>query len=64
VLQQFRMPTGGTCAGAATQDFNWSAVTGGGWGESWAQWVNNGTGGAVCSRILVYSNALGRWVVG
>jgi hypothetical protein len=64
VLQQFRMPTGGTCAGAATQDLNWSAVTGGGWGESWAQWVNNGTGGAVCSRILVYSNALGRWVVG
>ena len=39
-------------------------VTSGGWGESWAQWMNGGTGGAVCTRTLVYSTAQSRWVVG
>ena len=64
VLQQFGKPASAPCDAAAPATLNWGGAGSGGWGESWAQWVNNGTGGAVCSRILVYSNALGRWVVG
>jgi hypothetical protein len=39
-------------------------VSSGGWGESWAQWMNAGQGGAVCTRTLFYSAAQSRWIVG
>jgi hypothetical protein len=64
IVQQFGKPVIGTCAAAAPESLNWSGVANGGWGESWAQWINAGSGGAVCSRTLVYSNAQGRWIVG
>ncbi len=64
IVQQFGKPVIGTCAAAAPELLNWSGVANGGWGESWAQWINAGSGGAVCSRTLVYSNAQGRWMVG
>jgi hypothetical protein len=64
ILQQFSRSGSGTCFEAAPFTLNWSGVASGGWGESWAQWVNGGRGGAVCSRTLVYSNAQGRWIVG
>jgi hypothetical protein len=63
IFQQFGKPSAGTCDAAASESLNWSGVTGGGWGESWAEWMNGGLGGAVCTRTLVYSNALGKWVV-
>lgn len=64
VLQQFGKPASGTCDAAAPVTLNWSSVSSGGWSESWAQWVNNGNGGAVCTRTLSYSTTQSRWVVG
>jgi hypothetical protein len=64
LIQQFGKPASGTCNAAASTSLNWSNVASGGWSESWAQWVNNGNGGAVCTRTLVYSTAQSRWIVG
>lgn len=64
IVQQFGKPMPGTCADGASESLNWSGVASGGWGESWAQWVNGGNGGAVCTRTLVYSTAQGRWIIG
>lgn len=63
VVQQFGRPASGTCASAASESLNWSGVASGGWGDSWAQWMNGGNGGAVCTRTLTYSTAQSRWVV-
>lgn len=63
VMQQFGKPASGTCDAAAPASLNWGNVASGGWGESWAEWMNDGKGGAVCSRTLVYSNSLGGWMV-
>ena len=64
VLQQFGKPSTGTCDAARPEMLNIGGAESGGWGESWAQWMNGGNGGSVCTRTLVYSNALGHWVVG
>ena len=64
VLQQFGMPSSGTCDASAPVMLNWGGAGSGGWGNSWAQWANSGNGGAVCTRTLVYSNAVGHWIVG
>ena len=64
VLQQFGKPASGTCEDAAPVTLNWGGSGSGGWGESWAQWMNGGTGGFVCGRTLVYSSSRGAWTVG
>ena len=64
IIQQFGKPGSGSCDAAQPAGLNWAGVMSGGWGESWAQWMNNGNGGAVCTRTLVYSAAQSRWVVG
>lgn len=64
VIQQFGKPASGTCDAAAPASLNWAGVASGGWGESWAQWMNGGNGGAVCSRMLVYSTSHGGWILG
>lgn len=63
VMQQFGHPGLGTCSDAAPIELNWAGVPSGGWGESWAQWMNDGAGGAVCSRTLIYDNSLARWIL-
>jgi hypothetical protein len=63
LIQQFGKAASGTCDSAAPEDLNWSGVESGGWGESWAEWMNGGNGGAVCTRTLVYSTAQSKWVV-
>jgi len=63
VTQQFGRPSTGTCDAAAPASLNWAGVASGGWGESYAEWMNNGTGGFVCTRTLVYSDNLGAWTV-
>ena len=63
VIQQFVKPGTGPCADAAPTSLNWSSVSSGGWGESWAQWPNGGKGGAVCTRTLVYSTSQSAWTV-
>ena len=64
IVQQFAKPVTGTCADAAPTSLNWSGVSSGGWGESWAQWPKSGTGGPVCTRTLTYSSSRSAWVVG
>ena len=63
VMQQFAKPASGTCDDAAPVSLNWAGVSSGGWGESWAQWVYGGAGGAVCTRTLTYSQSAGAWTV-
>ena len=61
ILQQFGKPSTGTCDEAAPADLNWGGSWSGGWGDSWARWMNDGAGGDVCTRTLVYNNSSGRW---
>jgi hypothetical protein len=63
ILQQFGMPASNTCDASAPVALNWGGAGSGGWSNSWAEWVNGGSGGAVCTRTLVYSKALGHWIV-
>jgi len=42
---------------------NWSGIGTDGWGISWAQWMNEGVGGAVCTRTVMYDTAAAKWVV-
>ena len=64
IVQQFGKPAAGMCDAAAPVTLNWGGAGSGGWGESWAQWMNNSKGGAVCTRTLVYSSSRGAWTVG
>lgn len=64
ILQQFGAPEFGNCDASEPDGVNWSGVPSGGWGQSWAQWMNGGTGGAVCTRTLTFSGGLTRWIVG
>lgn len=62
VLQHVGLPASGSCADVDDSKLNWAGVSGGGWTPSWAQWVNNGSGGAICGRTLYYAPS-GRWAV-
>lgn len=64
VLQQFGKPATGACDAAQPEMLNIGGAESGGWRESWAEWMNGGLGGAVCTRTLVYSNNLAKWIVG
>ena len=63
VLQQVGAPADGDCSAFRDASLDWSGVGSGGWGRSWAQWVNEGRGGAVCTRTLTYSTNAGHFVV-
>ena len=63
VLQQIVAPEKG-CEAVSRPDLDWANVRSGGWGLSWAQWTNNGNGGAVCTRTLVYSTSQSKWLIG
>mgnify|MGYP000167235623 CR=1 FL=1 len=62
-LQQFVESPDLTCDEAQPEGLDWSGAPSGGWGESWAQWPNDGQGGNVCSRTLFYNNSTGMWDV-
>jgi hypothetical protein len=64
VLEQFGRPIVGLCTDAVPEHINVAGAPRGGWGESWAQWMNGGRGGAVCTRTLVYSAAQSKWILG
>lgn len=60
VIQQFGKPATGSCDANQPEGLDWAGVPAGGWAESWAEWMNGGAGGAVCTRTLVHrSGALG-----
>lgn len=64
VVQEFGRPASGTCDAVQPAGLNWSGVPVGGWGQSWSQWMNEGRGGFVCTRTLVYSTTVGGWSIG
>jgi len=63
VMQQFGVPSSGNCEEGASDEMNLSGVSGGGWGISWAQWLNGQLGDAVCTRSLMYDPSQAKWVV-
>ena len=63
VLQQFPVPATGTCDEAQPEGLNWGGASSGGWGESWAQWANEGRGAPVCTRTIAYNNSTATWQV-
>jgi len=62
-IQQFAMPETGTCDEAQPEGLNWGGVASGGWSDSWAQWMNDGEGGEVCTRTLIYNTSKAAWEV-
>ena len=64
VVQHFGKPSTGTCDAAQPAGLNWAGVPSGGWGNSWSQWMNGGTGGYVCHRTLIYSTSQAKWILG
>ena len=62
-IQQFGLPASGNCEDGATEAMNWSGIGLDGWGTSWAQWMNEGAGGAVCTRTVVYDTSTAKWIV-
>ena len=54
VLQQTGVPTSGKCSDVDDSDLRFLGFAGG-WSKSWAHWMNEGSGGPVCTRTLVYS---------
>jgi hypothetical protein len=62
VLQQFGGAVAHSCDALANAGLNWGGASAGGWANSWAQWVNDGTGGYVCTRSLYWTPS-GQWAV-
>lgn len=63
VLQQVKAAGDDGCSSVDDAALNIGGAGAGGWGRSWAQWVNDGRGGAVCTRTLTYSSDAGHYVV-
>jgi len=63
VIQQFGKHSTMSCDDIQPIGLDWGGAASGGWSESWAQWVNEGDGGVVCTRTLTYSNSTGKWTV-
>jgi hypothetical protein len=53
--QQLGLPPSGSCEDINDDAFKWGTDLTGGWGESWAQWMNDGAGGSVCTRTIEWS---------
>ena len=62
LLQQVGAPSASTCAAVIDTTLNWAGAPSGGWVTSWAQWMNQGKGGMVCTRSLYWLPS-GRWSV-
>ena len=62
-IQQFGLPASGNCEDGATEAMNWSGIGMDGWSISWAQWANDGAGGPVCTRTVMYDTSTAKWVV-
>ena len=63
LLQQVGLPGSGDCEQVDDSDLGWGTGLSGGWGKSWAQWVNGGMGGPVCTRAFVFQRGVQRWSI-
>ena len=61
-IQQIGQPAAG-CENVSLPLLDWAGVSSGGWAPSWAEWVNGGRGGPVCTRTLAYSTSRNAWFV-
>ena len=51
-VQQVGVPASGSCDDVSSTVGHWVGAPIGGWSLSWAQWINDGQGGPVCTREL------------
>ncbi len=51
-IQQVGVPASGDCADVDPSVGHYPGAPIGGWSKSWAQWINDGKGGEVCTREL------------
>lgn len=49
-FQQVGVPASGNCRDVPAPVGHWAGYPIGGWSKSWAQWINGGRGGPVCTR--------------
>jgi len=61
VQQAVGLPLSGTCADVDESLLEWAGNISGGWGQSWQQWVKEGAGGDVCTRMISYIRSTGTW---
>lgn len=51
-MQQVGVPASGDCADVPVSVGHDQGYPIGGWSKTWANWINNGTGGPVCTRTV------------
>jgi hypothetical protein len=61
IIQQIPRLPEDDCSTVYRPELNWSGVSNSGWGPSWSHWANEGAGGAVCTRTLVYRQSDSTW---
>ena len=62
LIQQFAIDPGGDCTSLPAPIEVFDVPRAGGWSKSWAQWPNEGAGGFVCTRQVMYQPSTGTWV--
>jgi hypothetical protein len=62
-IQQVGLPASGSCADVSSPVGHYPGFPFGGWSQSWAHWINNGTGGPVCTRELYFDQSAGEWEI-
>lgn len=62
-FQQVGVPASGSCANVPSPVGHYPGFPFGGWSTSWAQWINGGTGGPVCTRELYFDQNAGEWEI-
>lgn len=60
-VQEIGLLNGRSCLDADETTLDWGRGISGGWSPSWAQWMNNGSGGAVCTRTIHYDTTRRAW---
>jgi len=63
LLQQVGMPITGDCTNVEDSHLAWGTGLSGGWSRSWAEWVNAGSGGPVCSRSFAFDTNSQLWLI-
>ncbi len=60
-LQQVGLPRSGSCSDVAHDAGHFDGFPYGGWSASWAQWINNGRGGPICTREIYFDANRAEW---
>lgn len=61
IQQAVGLPVSGSCEDVDAGLLEWAGNIPGGWGKSWQQWVKDGTGGDVCTRMITFIRSTGTW---